>query len=146
MRHRKKTLEIPISFAYWVRNLSSLMFSRVFLHTTRVGPCDRNSYQTLDLGMNLCSWCPERHDKNIRDIRRALKSPCPGILTAIVDVAVLTLTRTIKSVVTGQAPVTLELRNTPGKKNTNKPKLVHMYCPQQIRAISACFGLTQGDL
>ena len=31
---------------------------------------------------------------------------------------VLTLTPTIKSVITGQAPVTLELRNTPGK-NTN---------------------------
>ena len=30
---------------------------------------------------------------------------------------VLTLTRTIKSVVTGQAPATLELRNTPGKKH-----------------------------
>ena len=38
----------------------------------------------------------------------------------------LTLTRTIKSVVTGQAPVTLELRNIPGK-NTNKPKVVHVY-------------------
>ena len=34
---------------------------------------------------------------------------------------VLTLTHTIKSVVTGQAPVTLELRNTPGK-NTNSPR------------------------
>ena len=33
--------------------------------------------------MNLCSWCPQRHDKAIRDIRRAVKSPCPGILTAI---------------------------------------------------------------
>ena len=32
-------------------------------------------------------------------------------------VAVLTLTGIIKSVVTGQAPVTLELRNTPGKKH-----------------------------
>ena len=32
-----------------------------------------------------------------------------------VVVVVLTLTRIIKSVVTGQAPVTLELRNTPGK-------------------------------
>ena len=30
-------------------------------------------------------------------------------------VVVLTLTRIIKSVVTGQAPVTLELSNTPGK-------------------------------
>ena len=33
----------------------------------------------------------------------------------------LTSTRIIKSVVTGQAPVTLELRNTPGK-NTNNPR------------------------
>ena len=41
-------------------------------------------------------------------------------------VVVLTLTRIIKSVVTGQAAVTLELRNTPGK-NTNKPKVVHAY-------------------
>ena len=40
-------------------------------------------------------------------------------------VVVLTLTRMIKSVVTGQAPVTLGLRNTPGKKN--KPKVVHAY-------------------
>ena len=39
-------------------------------------------------------------------------------------VVVLTLPRIIKSVVTGQAPVTLELRNTPGK-NTNKPNAVH---------------------
>ena len=46
-------------------------------------PCDRISYQTLDLEMNLCSWCPERQDKDIRDIRRAVKSPCHGILTAI---------------------------------------------------------------
>ena len=43
-----------------------------------------------------------------------------------VVVAVLTLTRIIISVVTGQAPVTLELRNTLGK-NTNKPKVVHAY-------------------
>ena len=42
-----------------------------------------------------------------------------------VVVVVLTLTRIIKSVVTGQAPVTLELRNTPGK-NT-QPKVVHAY-------------------
>ena len=38
----------------------------------------------------------------------------------VVVVVVLTLTRIIKSVVTGQAPVTLELRNTPGK-NTHNP-------------------------
>ena len=41
-------------------------------------------------------------------------------------VVVLTLTRIIKSVVTGQAPVTLELRNTPGKTHT-QPKVVHAY-------------------
>ena len=35
----------------------------------------------------------------------------------VIDV-VLTLTRKIKSVVTGQAPVTLELRNTPGERQT----------------------------
>ena len=40
-------------------------------------------------------------------------------------VVVLTLTCMIKSVVTGQAPVTLELRNTPGKKH--KPKVVYAY-------------------
>ena len=38
---------------------------------------------------------------------------------------VLTLTRIIKFVVTGQAPVTLELGNTPGKKH--KPKEIHAY-------------------
>ena len=36
-------------------------------------------------------------------------------------VVVLTLTRVMKSVVTGQASVTLELRNTPGK-NTQNPR------------------------
>ena len=44
----------------------------------------------------------------------------------MVVVAVLTLTRIIKSVVTGQDPVTLEPRNTPGKKHT-QPKVVHTY-------------------
>ena len=39
---------------------------------------------------------------------------------------VLTLTRKTKSVVTGQAPVTLELSDTP-RKNTNKPKVAHAY-------------------
>ena len=34
-----------------------------------------------------------------------------------VVVVFLTLTRIMKSVVTGQAPVTLELRNTPGKNH-----------------------------
>ena len=41
-------------------------------------------------------------------------------------VVVLTSTRIMKSVVTGQAPGTLELRNTLGK-NTNKPKMVRAY-------------------
>ena len=43
-----------------------------------------------------------------------------GSVSAI-NVVVLTLTRIIKSVVTGQAPVTLVLRNTLGK-NTNNPR------------------------
>ena len=43
------------------------------------------------------------------------------IVVVVVVVVVLTLTRTIKSVVTGQAPVTLELRNTAGN-NTHNPK------------------------
>ena len=37
-------------------------------------------------------------------------------VVVVVIVVVLTLTRIIKSAVAGQAPVTLELRNTPGKK------------------------------
>ena len=49
----------------------------------------------------------------------------PVVLCYVVVVVVLTLTRIIKSVVTGQAPVTLELRNTP-RKNT-QPKVVHAY-------------------
>ena len=40
------------------------------------------------------------------------------------SVVVLTLTRIFKSVVTGQAPVTLELRNTPVTKHI-QPKVVH---------------------
>ena len=51
---------------------------------------------------------------------------CDGARTKVLFVVVLILTRIIKSVVTGQAPVTLELRNNPGK-NTNKPKAVHAY-------------------
>ena len=37
------------------------------------------------------------------------------VVAVVVVVVVLTLTRVIKSVGTGQAPVTLELRNAPGK-------------------------------
>ena len=40
------------------------------------------------------------------------------VVVVVVVVVILTLTRIIKSVVTGQAPVTLELRNTPGKTHT----------------------------
>ena len=49
-----------------------------------------------------------------------------GTWCSYVVVVVLTSTRVIKSVVTGQAPVTLELRNTPGKAHT-QPKVVHAY-------------------
>ena len=47
--------------------------------------------------------------------------PPPGQADNKHIVVVLTLTRIIKSVVTGQAPVTLELRNTLGK-NTHNPR------------------------
>ena len=43
--------------------------------------------------------------------------PIELAVVVVVVVVVLTLTRIIKSVVTGQAPVTLELSNTPGKKH-----------------------------
>ena len=47
------------------------------------------------------------------------------MMAFVVVVVVLTLTRIIKNVVTGQAPVTLELRNTPGK-NTNQRWFTHI--------------------
>ena len=53
----------------------------------------------------------------------------------VVIVFVLTFTRTIKSVVTGQAPATLELRNTPGRKH--KPKVVHAYITAEAIHASA---------
>ena len=57
------------------------------------------------------------------------------VVVVVVIVAVLTLTRIIKSVVTGQARVTLEgqarvtleWRNTPRRKH--KPKVAHAYFP-----------------
>ena len=52
------------------------------------------------------------------------KTTC--IIVVVVVVVVLTLTRIIKSVVKGQAPVTLGLRNTQGKTHT-QPKVVHAY-------------------
>ena len=45
----------------------------------------------------------------------------------VVVVVVLKLTRIIKSVVTGQAPVTLELRNTPGKTHKQNQKWYTCY-------------------
>ena len=42
-----------------------------------------------------------------------------GVLLLLV-VVILTLTRIIKSLVAGHAPVSLELRNTPGKKHKAK--------------------------
>ena len=63
--------------------------------------------------------------KNWGGYRRTTLEREPGnaanSLWAQVVVVVLTLTRIIKSVVTGQAPVTLELRNNPGKTHT-QPK------------------------
>ena len=62
---------------------------------------------------------------------RALKSGYPlyallylGIDCIVIDVVDLTLTRIIKSVVTGQTPVTLEWKNTPGEKH--EPKVAYV--------------------
>ena len=58
-----------------------------------------------------------------------LNSATHIIVVVVVVVVVLTLTRIIKSVVTGQAPVTLELSGAeeyPREKHT-QPKVVHAY-------------------
>ena len=50
------------------------------------------------------------------------------VVAVVVAVLVFTLTRIIESMVTGQAPVTLEWKNTPGKnQNTSEPKVVHTH-------------------
>ena len=46
---------------------------------------------------------------------------------SLLFVVVLTLTRIIKSVVTGQAPFTLELRNRLPQGKHTQPKVVHAY-------------------
>ena len=48
------------------------------------------------------------------------------MLLLLLFAVVLTSTRIIKSVVTGQAPVTLELRNTPGKSTHNPRWYTHI--------------------
>ena len=62
-----------------------------------------------------------------------------GVVVVVVVVVVLTLTRIIKSVVTGQAPVTLDPRNTPGK-NTNKPKVGHAYITHRVESCGPSNG------
>ena len=52
-------------------------------------------------------------------------------------VVVLTFTRIIKSVVRGQAPVTLEWRNTPREKTQTKRKVVHAYIIADANKASA---------
>ena len=49
------------------------------------------------------------------------------VVVVVVVVVVLTLTRIIKSVVTGQAPVTLERRNTPGKEHKQSNRGTRTY-------------------
>ena len=54
-----------------------------------------------------------------RVIQQVVSAFCCVEIYLVVIVVVLTITCIIKSVVTRQAPVTLELRNTPGKTQTN---------------------------
>ena len=49
------------------------------------------------------------------------------VVVVVVVVAVLTLTRIIKSVVTGQAPVSLEWRSIPGKKHKQAKRGTRIY-------------------
>ena len=61
--------------------------------------------------------------------RKQLKGHETGnisVVVVVVVVVVLTLTRIIKSVVTGQAPLTLELRNTLGKNTNNLRWYTHI--------------------
>ena len=48
------------------------------------------------------------------------------VVVVVAVVVVVTLARIVKSVVTGQAPVTLELRNTPGKNTHNRRWYTHI--------------------
>ena len=79
----------------------------------------------------LCSCCVERYCYHIFSIYfKYVSSHCCYLYCGA---GCCCCSRIIKSVVTGQAPVTLELRNTPGK-NTNIPKVV-------CKAISYTVGL-----
>ena len=48
-----------------------------------------------------------------------------AVVVVVVVVVVLTLTRIIKSVVTGQAPVILEWRDIQGKIHTTEPGVLN---------------------
>ena len=68
-------------------------------------------------------------DTNMHDVWQAIRKSsvelnCIVLISPVV--VVLTLTRMIKSVVTGQAPVSLEMENTLNK-NPSKPKVVHAW-------------------
>ena len=63
------------------------------------------------------TMCQILADAYVRLITRAWKNEVVVVVVVVVLVLVLISTRITKSVVTGQAPVTLELRNTPGKKH-----------------------------
>ena len=67
-----------------------------------------------------------------------------AVAVAVVAVVVLTLTRILfKSVVTGEAPVTLEWRNSLGKKTRTKTKVVYAY-KVPLREVDTCLpGATQ---
>ena len=53
------------------------------------------------------------------------------VVDVVVDV-VVTLSRIIKSVFTGQAPVTLELRNTPGKRHKQAKGGTHVWYTHRL--------------
>ena len=68
---RKQIAEKPVFIHLLGKYMSSLIFSRVFLHATRIGQkfaMHRNSHKTLGLRMNLYSWYQNVEYEAIRDI------------------------------------------------------------------------------
>ena len=100
----EKNAENPNFIRLLGKSLSSLIFSGVCLHTTRVGQTSapRPKFLQTARPQDETVGTQSVKDKIIRDIS-AVKTPCPGIRTAI-------------------------------------------HCRQQISAMNAYFGLSQGDI
>ena len=103
----------------WYR-YSSMTVS-LFLHRLRwLIAIIHQSPRTIDDGLPIDDNWAHSARQPVSAFLKAQELPLVSYLVPVV--VVLTLTRIIKSVVTGRAPVTLEWRNTPGKKHKQKQK------------------------